>query len=137
MSLSLTGCVSQPKISDVNNYLTIQNELSKLETYRESLQVCQGEFICAPDAYKPGLTQPPTPGFVGLKEYLSNNDCTKLTNSNQKNQCYADTRLRLIQTTESLDKAQLENFVLNRSIDRYQKSIDKIIQDFPKVSKLK
>lgn len=108
----------------------------KLESYRDNLIACKDDFICVPDAFKPGLTEPPAPNFIALREYLKVNDCTKVPDD-QKNDCYVKTRLLLIQTNEKLDKAELDNFVLNRSVERLQNSITKIIDDFPKVTKLK
>lgn len=50
--------------------------------------------------------------------------------------CYKETRLRLIQTTEKLDGAEIDNYVLNRTVDRMIRNIDAIINGFPKVEAL-
>ena len=132
----ITGCAQKTTISDANNYLLIQQQLIKMESYRDQMVSCKEDLICVPDAYTPGLTEPPTPNYIALKKYLSENDCTKLEGRG-KDTCYAETRLKLIQLNEEYDKINLDNFILNRSIDRFRETISKIIDNFPKVEHLK
>lgn len=133
---ALTGCAPKPTISDANNFILIQNELVKLKNYRESILSCRDELVCVPINYKANLTEPPTPIFVELRNYLDKNDCTLLPKE-QFIDCYKQTRVRLIQTTEQLDGLALDNYVLNRTITRLINNIDVIINDFPKVDLVK
>ena len=132
----LTACSSKPKVTDANNYLIIQTELVKLKNYREAILSCREELICTPDSYKPNLTEPPAPNFIELTSYLNKNDCSVLRDKAAYDACYKETRLRLIQTTEKLDGAEIDNYVLNRTVDRMIRNIDAIINGFPKVEAL-
>ena len=111
----LTGCTSRPTVNDANNFLLIQAELVKLKAYRESILSCRDDLVCVPINYKPDLTEPPQPNFLELSKYLDTNDCTLLKEREAFNQCYRELRVRLIKTTETLDAAVLDNYVLNRT----------------------
>lgn len=98
---------------------------------------CRDELVCVPTNYKPGLTEPPTPGFVALRDYLDKNDCTLLQKREEFIACYKGTRYRLIQATDNLDKSELDNYVLNRTITRLTNNINMIVDKFPKVDLVK
>lgn len=119
-------------MTDANNFILIQNELVKLKNYRESIISCRDELVCVPINYKADLTEPPVPNFIELRNYLDKNDCSLLPKE-EFIACYKGTRYRLIQSTEKLDIAELDNYVLNRTITRLIKNIDVIINNFPKV----
>ena len=119
----------------MNNYLIIQQQLIAMESYRDQLGSYKPDFLMVTEVHKKGLTEPPVPNFIELGGFLENNDCTRL-NGNTKENCYKQTRLQLIQANDKLDKVELENFLLNRSIDRLQEIVSKIIDEFPVVKPL-
>lgn len=102
-----------------------------MQSYRDQLIHFKPDLLLVTEVHRPGLVNPPEPNFIELKEFLDKNDCTKLTKVINKDRCYQETRLKLIKANDKLDKVELDNFLLNRSIDRLQNSISKIIDDFP------
>lgn len=102
-----------------------------MQSYRDQLIHFKPDLLVVTEAHKPNLVNPPEPNFIELQKFLEKNDCTKLTKAVNKDRCYQETRLKLIKANDKLDKVELDNFLLNRSIDRLQNSINKIIDDFP------
>lgn len=128
--LSIVACSSQPKISDVNNYLLIKEYSLKYNNFRDTLLVNKDNLLTTTSVYQKDLEKP-TSRFNDLNQYLIKNDCTKKASFKD---CYYKTRLKLIETTDSLSNTEYKVYLLNNNITTLKGSLEKVIDGLPEMN---
>ena len=126
------GCAKKTDITTANNYLTIQNNLTRLEVYKTELIDNKKDLLSYPEGiYDPDMQEPQSLS-VSLNEFLNENDCEKaLVFKN----CYFKTVNRLIDMTELAEANGYRLYMLNNYATRLRGAMDKIITQFPDIKK--
>lgn len=122
--VALTGCVSKPTISEADNYLSIQAEVMKLNSYRDRLLSYRAELTEVVEPLRvPNPVEPP--GRVGeLATYLADNDCLIQADFGY---CYQVSRVRLIRVTRDLDHEEYLNYMSLVTINMLINNINMIL----------
>lgn len=122
--VALTGCASKPTISEADNYLAIQAEVMKINSYRTRLLSYRTELTAVVEPLNvPNPIEPP--GRVGeLASYLADNDCLIQADFGY---CYQVSRVRLIRVTRDLDHEEYINYMSLVTINMLIKNINLIL----------
>lgn len=134
LSVMVTGCANEPEVSDVNNYLTVQAELIKLNSYRTALLNNRDKLTAVIPELNVPDPEPPETHRAELGSYLANNDCLVSTDFGY---CYQVSRIKLIKTTQALEHAEYMNYVSLVTINSLIRNINIIIDtlaDSPEVT---
>lgn len=120
----MTSCANEPKVSEANNYLTIQSELIKVNSYRTKLLSYREELTAVVEPLNVPNPVEPT-GRVGeLGAYLADNDCLVKADFGY---CYQVSRVRLIRVTRDLDHEEYINYMSLVTINMLIKNINLIL----------
>lgn len=128
----ITGCTKKTNITAANNYLTIQNNLTRLEVYKTELMDNKKDLLSYPEGiYDPNMQEPKSLS-TNLNEFLNENDCEKaLVFKN----CYFRTVNLLIDMTELAEANSYKLYMLNNYTTRLREAMEKIINQFPDIKK--
>lgn len=121
------GCASETKISEADNYLTIQSEVMKVNSYRTRLLSYRKELTAVVEPLNNPNPVEPLGRVNELATYLADNDCLVQADFGY---CYQVSRVRLIRVTRDLDHEEYVNYMSLVTINMLIKNINLILNTF-------
>lgn len=118
------GCASKTKISEADNYLTIQSEVMKVNSYRTRLLSYRKELTAVVEPLNNPNPVEPLGRVNELATYLADNDCLVQADFGY---CYQVSRVRLIRVTRDLDHEEYVNYMSLVTINMLIKNINLIL----------
>lgn len=118
------GCASETKISEADNYLTIQSEVMKVNSYRTRLLSYRKELTAVVEPLNNPNPVEPLGRVNELATYLADNDCLVQADFGY---CYQVSRVRLIRVTRDLDHEEYVNYMSLVTINMLIKNINLIL----------
>lgn len=135
----LAGCSHSPTISEGNLYLQAQSQQVQINTYKVQLQETKSRLTQVIPAVKNDHPTVPVSLIGDLRDFLANNDCTKMSGE-LKDACYKVTRVKLINVTRALDEANANTYAsqmtVNQLITNINTLVDSMGQPDPPVGNL-